>query len=93
MKGQGKSRLKLAPSIFHLELFFVHTQKYVDTYCIRLSSYITPNIDNDFDDHADAGATRGTLPNQAHPRLHLKALNAAIGQVLTSKHHGGHHGQ
>jgi len=26
VKGQGKSRLKLAPSIFHLELFFVRTQ-------------------------------------------------------------------
>ena len=93
MKGQGKSRLKLAPSIFHLELFFVHTQKYVDTYCIRLSSYITPNIDNDFDDHADAGATRGTLPNQAHPRLHLKALNAAIGRVSILYGPGSCHGR
>ena len=47
---QGKSRLKLDLSFFNSELFFVrthmyvHTQKYVDTYCIRLSNYITPNI-------------------------------------------------
>ena len=43
MKRQGKSRQKLDPSSFNLELFFVRTQKYVDTYCIRLSNYITPN--------------------------------------------------
>ncbi len=33
----------LAPSIFHLELFFVRIQKYMDTYCIHLSNYITPS--------------------------------------------------
>ena len=44
MKRQGKSRQKLDPSSFILELFFVRTQKYVDTYCIRLSNYITPNM-------------------------------------------------
>ncbi len=46
MRGQGKSRLKLDPSHFNLELFFVwstSTQKYVDTYCLCLSNYITPN--------------------------------------------------
>ncbi len=43
MKGQGKSRLKLDPSLFNLELFFGCTQKYVGTYCICLSNYITPN--------------------------------------------------
>jgi hypothetical protein len=48
-KRQGKSPLKLDPSCFNSELFFVrthmyvHTQKYIDTYCIRLSNYITPN--------------------------------------------------
>ncbi len=41
-KKQGKSRLKLDPSCFNSELFFVRTcmylrtQKYVDTYCIHL---------------------------------------------------------
>jgi hypothetical protein len=50
-KRQGKSLLKLDPSCFNSELFFVRThmyvrtQKYVDTYCIRLSNYITPNSD------------------------------------------------
>ena len=49
VKRQGKSPLKLDPSCFNSELFFVRThmyvrtQKYVDTYCIRLSNYITPN--------------------------------------------------
>jgi hypothetical protein len=43
VKRQGKSRLKLDPSSFNLELFFVRTQKYIDTYCISLSNYITPN--------------------------------------------------
>ena len=42
VKGPGKSRLKLDPSLFNLELFFVRTQKYVDTYFICLSNYITP---------------------------------------------------
>jgi hypothetical protein len=48
-KRQGKSLLKLDPSCFNSKLFFVRThmyvrtQKYVDTYCICLSNYITPN--------------------------------------------------
>ena len=50
MKRQGKSRLKLDPSLCNLELFFVRTQKYVRTYVhtygICLSNYITPNINS-----------------------------------------------
>jgi len=41
----GEVMQKLDPSSFKLELFFVCTQKYVDTYCICLSNYITPNTD------------------------------------------------
>jgi hypothetical protein len=45
---QGKSPLKLDPSRFNLEL-----KKYVDTYSIRLSNYITPN--NVWRDELDFG--------------------------------------
>ena len=50
----------------------------------------------DFDCHADAAvrcATRGALPNRAHPELHLKPLDAAIRQVPSPYCPGGHHGQ
>jgi hypothetical protein len=56
VKRQGKSRLKLDPSSFNLELFFIRTQKYISFLtCVRVrihayqhasrrpSKYITPN--------------------------------------------------
>jgi len=36
---------------------------------------------------------RGTLTNGAHPGLHSKPLDAAIGQVVASYRPGGRHGQ
>jgi hypothetical protein len=36
---------------------------------------------------------RGASPNEEHPGLHLKPMDAATGQVLTSHRHGGRHGQ
>ena len=39
------------------------------------------------------GAMWGTLPNEAHPGLHLKPLVAAIGRVLASHRRGGRHGR
>ncbi len=38
-------------------------------------------------------ATRGTLPNKAHPGLHSKPLDAAIGRVPAPYRPGGRHGQ
>ncbi len=38
------------------------------------------------------GAMRSTLPNGAHPWLHAKPLDAAIGQVPTRYCPGGYHG-
>jgi hypothetical protein len=37
--------------------------------------------------------TQGTLPNRAHPGLHSKPLDSAIGQVHALYHPGSHHGQ
>ena len=37
--------------------------------------------------------TRGGSPDGAHPGLHSKPLDAAIGQVLASHRRGGRHGQ
>ena len=36
---------------------------------------------------------RGTSPNEAYPGLHLKPLDAAIGQVPAPYRPGGRHGQ
>jgi hypothetical protein len=36
---------------------------------------------------------RGASPNEAQPGLHSKPMDAAIGPVLESHHHGGSHGQ
>jgi hypothetical protein len=36
---------------------------------------------------------RGTSPNEAYPGLHLKPLDAAIGQVPAPYRPGGHHGR
>jgi len=35
---------------------------------------------------------QGAFPNGAHPGLHLKPLDAAIGRVLASHRRGGRHG-
>jgi len=35
----------------------------------------------------------GRIPNGAHPGLHSKLLDAAIGRVPALYHPGGHHGQ
>ncbi len=40
-----------------------------------------------------SGTTRGALPNGAHPGLHSKPLDAAIGRVPAPYHPGGSHGQ
>jgi hypothetical protein len=41
-----------------------------------------------------SGTTQGPLPNEAHPGLHWKPLDATIGQVLAFLYHpGGRHGQ
>jgi hypothetical protein len=64
-KRQGKSPLKLDPSCFNLELFFVRThmyvrtQKYVDTYCIHLRNYITPST---MEELSITSAAVATLP-------------------------------
>ena len=39
------------------------------------------------------GTTRGTSPDGAHPGLHSKPLDAAIGQLPVPHCPGGHHGQ
>jgi len=48
-------------------------------------------IEDDFDDHADAAVQRGAhcpMPNEAHPGLHSRPLDATIRQVLTSHRRG-----
>jgi hypothetical protein len=51
-------------------------------------------IDDDFEDHVESGGTmRGTSPNEAQPRLPLKPMDAAIGQVLALHCSGGRHGR
>jgi hypothetical protein len=39
------------------------------------------------------GATRGASPDEAHPGLYSKPLDAAIWRVLASKRHGRRHGR
>ena len=39
------------------------------------------------------GTTRAGSPNGAHPELHSKPLDAAIGRVLASHRRGGRHGR
>ncbi len=39
------------------------------------------------------GMTRGTSPDKAHPGLHSKPLDAAIGRVLAPYRPGGRHGR
>ena len=51
-------------------------------------------IYDNFDDHVDAAVwCRAYLPNEAHPGLHLKPMDAAIRRVLASHCRGGRHGQ
>jgi len=40
-----------------------------------------------------SGTTQGALPDGAHPGLHLKPLDAAIGQVPVPYRPGGRHGR
>ncbi len=53
----------------------------------------TSNAGN-FDGHADTltGTMQGTSPNGAHPWLHVKPLDAAMGQVPAPYCPGGRHG-
>jgi len=39
------------------------------------------------------GTTRGASPDGAHPGLHLKPMDATIGQVLALHCHGSRYGQ
>jgi hypothetical protein len=53
-------------------------------------------INDNFDYHADVAVPCrmwGTSPNEAHPGLHSKPLDAAIGQVLASHCRGGCRGR
>ena len=40
-----------------------------------------------------SGTTLGAFPDGAHPGLHSKPMDAAIGRVLASHRRGGRHGR
>ena len=53
-------------------------------------------INDNFDDHVNAAVPcrmRGASPDEAHPGLHSKPLDAAIGQILVSHCRGGCRGR